>query len=89
MSDVPQQIDAQTLSLARRIREIRIELFGEHGGPLLARALRIPFRTWFAYEAGRTIPAKDMLRFLILTHADPHWLLTGEGDRYLPHDELS
>ena len=28
-------------SLARRIREIREELYGEHGGPLLAEALNL------------------------------------------------
>ena len=70
--------------LARRIREIREELYGEHGGPLLAEALQIPFRTWHNYEAGCTIPAQSILRFIEVTKAHPHWLLTGQGEKYLP-----
>lgn len=71
-------------SLAQRIREVRMDLFGAHGGPLLARALRLSFRTWHSYEAGLTIPAEIMLRFIEVTEANPHWLLTGDGPRYLP-----
>ena len=69
--------------LASRVREIREELFGEHGGPLLADALRLPYRTWANYEAGCTIPAQVILRFIEFTRTDPHWLLTGEGEKYL------
>jgi len=69
--------------LARRIREIREDLYGEHGGPMLAEALGLPFRTWYNYEAGCTIPAHSILRFIEVTDAHPHWLLTGEGERYL------
>ena len=76
-------------ALAGRIREIREELFGEHGGPLLADALKIPFRTWVRYEAGSTVPAQVMLRFIELTEAHPHWLLTGEGDKYLRREGLA
>ena len=69
--------------LASRVREVREELFGAHGGPLLAEALRIPYRTWANYEAGCTIPAQVILRFIECTHADPHWLLTGDGEKYV------
>ena len=68
--------------LARRIREIREERYGENGGPLLAAAMEIPFRTLFNYEAGCTIPAMSILKFIEVTDANPHWLLTGEGPRY-------
>jgi hypothetical protein len=68
--------------LASRIREIRQELYGEHGGPLVAEALGIPFRTWLNYEKGCTIPAPSILRFIELTQANPHWLLTGRGGKY-------
>jgi hypothetical protein len=80
-----QHSDWQALKhdLARRIREIREELYGEHGGPLLAAALDLPFRTWVNYEVGCTIPAHSILRFIEVTYAHPHWLLTGEGDKYL------
>ncbi len=37
--------------LASRIRDVRIALYGENGGPLLARALEIPFRTLHGYES--------------------------------------
>ncbi len=73
--------------LAARVREVREDLFGAHGGPLLAEELGLPFRTWVNYEGGCTIPAQIILRFLVLTHTDPHWLLTGEGRKYLAPDE--
>ena len=69
-------------SLARRIRQVREELYGEHGGPLIAEALQIPFRTWYNYENGCTIPATAILRFIELTGTTPHWLLTGCGEKY-------
>jgi hypothetical protein len=68
--------------LARRVREVREELYGAHGGPMLAEALGVPFRTWHNYEAGCTIPAQTILRFIMVTDANPHWLLLGEGERY-------
>ena len=68
--------------LARRVREVREDLFGTHGGPMLASALDLPFRTWHNYETGCTIPAQTILRFIEVTDAEPHWLLTGEGDKY-------
>lgn len=68
--------------LARRVRLVREELYGAHGGPMLAAALELPFRTWHNYETGCTIPAPTILRFIEVTDADPHWLLTGEGERY-------
>ncbi len=74
-------------ALATRVCLVREELYGVHGGPLLANALKVPFRSWLAYESGVTIPALIILRFLEVTHAHPHWLLTGEGDRYRTHGE--
>lgn len=70
-------------ALASRVRQVRVELYGMHGGPMLADALRIPFHKWLEYEAGGTIPAMTILRFIEVTEAHPHWLLTGEGHRYL------
>ena len=72
------------LNLAGRIKAVRIDLYGVHGGPLLAERLKVPFRTWVEYEEGLTIPAQTILRFIDLTNADPHWLLTGEGPHYRP-----
>lgn len=84
MDTEARQSDWQTikLDLASRVREIRVELFGEHGGPMLAQEVGVPFRTWMNYEDGCTIPAHSILRFLEVTMAEPHWLLTGEGQKY-------
>jgi hypothetical protein len=56
---------------------------------MLAEDLELPSRTWLNYESGVVIPATVILRFIDLTGANPHWLLTGEGDRYAtaPRDE--
>jgi hypothetical protein len=71
-----------TASLARRVAEVRLERFGEHGAPLMARALGLPTQSWLNYESGVTIPARVILKLIDETGADPHWLLTGEGDKY-------
>jgi hypothetical protein len=68
--------------LCRRLRQVRVELYGENGGPMLAEALHLPFRTWVNYESGITVPSPVMLRFILLTGACPRWLLTGEPPRY-------
>jgi hypothetical protein len=69
--------------LARRIREVREELFGQDGGPLLAQVMELPDRTWRNYEVGVTIPATVILGFILVCGVNPRWLLTGEGERYL------
>jgi len=56
--------------LARRVREIRLEHYGEDGLEDLARALKIPARTWLNYEQGVWIPATVLLAFLDVTRAD-------------------
>jgi len=69
-------------SLSRRLRDIRQDLFGEHGGPELARRLNLPARTWYNYETGVTVPAEVLLGFIEQTGVNPMWLLSGEGPRY-------
>ncbi len=69
-------------ALSRRLREIRQELFGEHGGPELARRLGLPARTWYNYETGVTVPAEVLLGFIEQTGASPAWLFNGEGPMY-------
>jgi hypothetical protein len=69
-------------SISRRLREVRQELFGDHGGPELARRLNLPARTWYNYETGVTVPAEVLLSFIDQTGANPVWLLSGEGERY-------
>jgi hypothetical protein len=70
--------------LASRLREVRLELYGEHGLPRLAEALEIPARTWVHYESGITIPGLTLLRFVAVSGVRPSWLLTGEGRKYWP-----
>lgn len=69
-------------ALSRRLREIRQELFGDHGGPELARRLNLPARTWYNYETGVTVPAEVLLAFIELTGASPAYLTTGMGPRF-------
>jgi hypothetical protein len=68
--------------LAGRLRAVRLDRYGEHGGPLLAEALEIPNRTWVCYELGAPIPSLVLLRFIEVVGVEPHWLLTGEGQKY-------
>jgi len=75
-------IQDEKIGLSRRIREIRLERYGENGGPELATAVGIPYRTWVNYEAGVTMPGEIILRFIEAVGVNPHWLLTGEGKTY-------
>jgi hypothetical protein len=75
-------MQAKSDDLKRRVREIRVETFGENGIAALASALDIPARTWEHFENGITIPAWIILQFIEITGVEAHWLLTGEGERY-------
>ncbi len=66
-------------SLAERLKEVRTHLFGERGGPEMARRLGLPVRTWYNYESGVTVPAEVALKFIEMTRVDPVWLLRGTG----------
>jgi hypothetical protein len=68
--------------LARRLQMVRLEIYGEHGGPLLAEALGVPARNWVRYESGATVPGMVLLRFIEIVGVEPRWLLTGDGERY-------
>jgi hypothetical protein len=68
--------------LAARLRWVRIDRYGERGGPELAHRLGLPARTWYNYEVGVTVPAEVLLRFLEVTGAEPRWLLHGDGPTY-------
>lgn len=72
-----------SVPLSTRIRTIRKETHGEDGIPQLAAALGIPARTWENFEAGVNVPARTLLEFIEISGVHPHWLLTGEGERYL------
>ncbi len=80
--DNPRDRESLREDLALRVREIRKELYGEHGSPDLAEALGLSHRAWSACEEGIEIPGEVMLGFLAQTKANPKWLLTGQGPRY-------
>jgi hypothetical protein len=68
--------------VADRLRDLRTELFGERGGPELARQLGLPVRTWYNYEAGVTVPAEIVLRLIELTSVEASWLLHGTEPKF-------
>jgi hypothetical protein len=72
------------LDLAERLAALRLDLYGERGGPEMARRLGIPVRTWYNYEGGVTVPAEVILKIIELTSVEPGWLLHGEGPRLRP-----
>ena len=78
---LPESVRAK-LALAERLAGLRSELFGERGGPEMARRLGIPVRTWYNYENGVTVPAEVLLDFLDLTRVEPRWLRSGDGPMY-------
>jgi hypothetical protein len=69
-------------ALAGRLRAVRLDLYGEHSGPLLADALGVPARTFVRYESGAPIPGPVLHRFSEVAGVEPQWLLTGEGRKY-------
>ena len=78
---LPESVRAK-MELAERLAALRLELFGERGGPEMARRLGIPVRTWYNYEGGVTVPAEVVLKIIELTSADPGWLLRGKGPKF-------
>jgi hypothetical protein len=78
---LPESLRAK-LALAERLTTLRLELFGERGGPEMARRLGIPVRTWYNYEGGVTVPAEVVLRIIELTAVEPTWLLHGKGPKF-------
>ena len=78
---LPESLSAK-LALAGRLSNLRMELFGDRGGPEMARRLGIPVRTWYNYEGGVTVPAEVVLRIIELTSVEPTWLLHGTGSKF-------
>jgi hypothetical protein len=77
-----QEVRIDDTALARRLRLVREELYGDGGVPHLAGALGIPARTWENYEAAVKMPAGLLLAFIAVTGVRQGWLLTGKGSRY-------
>ncbi len=72
-------------TLSSLLRKIRVDLYGdgEPGQEAMAARLGLPSQSWANFEAGVSMPACVMLELLVATGADPKWLMTGEGRRYL------
>lgn len=70
------------LELAARMREVRSDLYGEHGASMLADDLGIPVRTWVNYECGVAVPGTIVLALIATTCVNPTWLLHGHGEKY-------
>jgi len=68
------------VEFARRVREIRLEHYGEHGLEELTRALKIPAQTWLNYERGGMMPASVLLAFLDVTGADARRLFVIDSE---------
>ncbi|MGE3821115.1 MAG: S24 family peptidase [Isosphaeraceae bacterium] len=84
---LPESVRAK-YALAERLSQLRGELFGDRGGPELARQLGLPVRTWYNYESGVTVPAEVILKIIELTSAEPMWLLHGRGPKFRPEARL-
>jgi Peptidase S24-like len=78
---LPESVRAK-LALAERLAQLRAELYGDRGGPEMARRLGIPVRTWYNYEGGVTVPAEVILKIIELTSVEAAWLLHGEGPKF-------
>jgi len=78
---LPESVRAK-LALAERLAALRSELYGDRGGPEMARRLGIPVRTWYNYEGGVTVPAEVILKIIELTSVEAGWLLHGEGAKF-------
>ncbi len=83
---LPESVRAK-YALAERLGALRSEIFGERGGPELARQLGLPVRTWYNYESGVTVPAEVILKIIELTSVEPMWLLHGKGPKFRPSAE--
>jgi helix-turn-helix protein len=74
--------EAEHSALSERFRVVCLDVFGQYGGPILARRLRVPQSTLARLEAGRPIPGVLVLKLIEATGVNPQWLLYGEGERY-------
>ena len=69
-------------TLSKRMRAIRVDLFGENGAFLLASLLGIPEGKLTRMEANGPISAHLVLAFIAITGANPRWLQSGVGEMY-------
>ena len=80
---LPESVRAK-LALAERLAALRSELYGDRGGPEMARRLGIPVRTWYNYEGGVTVPAEVILKIIELTAVEAGVALARRGTEVPP-----
>jgi hypothetical protein len=68
--------------LAARLREVREDMYGEHGAQFMADALGITLHTWKNYESGVVMLAQTVLLLIDTMRINPSWLLTGKGEKF-------
>ncbi|MGC8643380.1 MAG: hypothetical protein ACP5XB_26275 [Isosphaeraceae bacterium] len=68
--------------LAARLRQVRDDLYGEHGAQFMADRLGIPLKTWLNCEAGVGMSGRLVLKLIVESNVNPRWLLDGQGPRY-------
>ena len=71
------------MGLEERLREVREDFYGVHGAQFIADDLGVARETWMNYEQGVMIPGIVVLKLIDATGANPRWLLTGKGEKYL------
>jgi hypothetical protein len=72
----------ESSTLSERIGAVRMDLFGECGGPVLARRVGIPQRLLARMEAGSPFPGLLVLKLIEVTGVNSQWLLSAEGERF-------
>jgi len=68
--------------LAERLRGIREDIYGKHGGHFLADDLEIPLQSWLNYEEGVVVPAHVVLELIFRAAVNTPWLLTADGAKF-------
>ena len=71
------------VDLGNRLRGIRSDLCGEYGVQFMADRLGILVGTWMNYERGVVVPGEVILAVLVETGANPAWLLSGDGAKFI------
>ena len=71
------------VDLGNRLRGIRSDLCGEYGVQFMADRLGILVGTWMNYERGVVVPGEVILAVLVETGANPAWLLSGDGEKFI------
>jgi hypothetical protein len=67
---------------AERLREVREDVYAEHGSQFMADAFNVPLHTWSNYESGVMVPSEIVLQLQVFASVSATWLLTGEGEKY-------